>query len=74
VKRVVFYGVPENPVFYQEIVGFLAKSIERVEISRQEASVRVAFSRWERLELERVVGTKRVGKMVADKGDVFDFV
>jgi U3 small nucleolar RNA-associated protein 25 len=74
VKRVVFYGVPENPTFYQEIVGFLGKTIERAEISRQEASVRVAFSRWERLELERIVGTKRVGKMVSDKGDVFDFV
>jgi U3 small nucleolar RNA-associated protein 25 len=74
VKRVVFYGVPENPTFYQEVVGFLGKTIERAEISRQEASVRVAFSRWERLELERIVGTKRVGKMVSDKGDVFDFV
>jgi U3 small nucleolar RNA-associated protein 25 len=74
VKRVVFYGVPENPTFYEEIVGFLGKTIERAEISRQEASVRVAFSRWERLELERIVGTKRVGKMVGDKGDVFDFL
>lgn len=74
VKRVVFYGVPENPKFYDEVVGFIGKSVERAEISRQEASVRVAFSKWERLELERIVGTKRVGKMIADKGDVFDFV
>ncbi|KAJ4988183.1 hypothetical protein SVAN01_06279 [Stagonosporopsis vannaccii] len=74
VKRVVFYGVPENPRFYDEVVGFIGKSVERGEISRQEASVKVAFSKWERLELERVVGTKRVGKMIADKGDVFDFV
>ncbi|KAJ4351048.1 rRNA-binding ribosome biosynthesis protein utp25 [Ascochyta clinopodiicola] len=74
VKRVVFYGVPENPKFYDEVVGFIGKSVERGEISRQEASVRVAFSKWERLELERVVGTKRVGRMIADKGDVFDFV
>ncbi|KAF3031892.1 rRNA-binding ribosome biosynthesis protein utp25 [Didymella keratinophila] len=74
VKRVVFYGVPENPKFYDEVVGFIGKSVERGEISRQEASVRVAFSKWERLELERIVGTKRVGKMIGDKGDVFDFV
>lgn len=74
VKRVVFYGVPENPKFYDEIVGFIGKSVERGEISRQEASVRVTFSKWERLELERIVGTKRVGKMIADRGDVFDFV
>ncbi|KAI4640244.1 rRNA-binding ribosome biosynthesis protein utp25 [Alternaria viburni] len=74
VKRVVFYGVPENPVFYDEVVGFVGKSIERAEISRAEASVKVCFSRWERMELERIVGGKRVGRMVGDKGDVFDFV
>lgn len=74
VKRVVFYGVPENPIFYEEIVGFVGKSIERGEISKAEANVRVCFSKWERMELERIVGTKRVGKMISDKGDVFDFV
>lgn len=74
VKRVVFYGVPENSKFYEEIVGFVGKTVERGEISRSEAGVRVVFSRWERLELERVVGARRVGKMVGDKGDVFDFV
>jgi U3 small nucleolar RNA-associated protein 25 len=71
---VVFYGVPENPVFYEEVIGWLAKSIERAEISRMEAGVRVCFSKWERMELERIVGGKRVGRMVGDKGDVFDFV
>jgi U3 small nucleolar RNA-associated protein 25 len=74
VKKVVFYGVPENPVFYEEVLGFVAKSVERAELSRMEAGVRVCFSKWERLELERIVGGKRVGRMVADKGDVFDFV
>jgi U3 small nucleolar RNA-associated protein 25 len=74
VKRVVFYGVPENHIFYDEVVGFVGKSLERAEISRVEASVKVCFSRWERLELERIVGSKRVGKMVGDRGDVFDFV
>lgn len=74
VKRVVFYGVPENPRFYDEIVGFIGKSLERGEISRAEANVRVCFSKWEKLEMERIVGTKRISKMVGDKGDVFDFV
>jgi U3 small nucleolar RNA-associated protein 25 len=74
VKRVVFYGVPENPVFYEEALAFIGKSIERAEISSAEASVRVCFSKWERMELERIVGGKRVGRMCNDKGDVFDFV
>jgi len=74
VKRVVFYGVPENPRFYAEVVGFVEKSVERGEIGRAETGIKVCFSRWEALELERVVGAKRVGRMVKDKGDVFDFV
>jgi len=74
VKRVVFYGVPENPRFYDEVLGFVGKTIERAEISRQEASVRVCFSKWEKMELERIVGAKRVGRLVRDRGDVFDFV
>lgn len=74
VKRVVFYGVPENPKFYEEIVGFAGKTVERGDIARTESNVKVVFSKWERLELERVVGAKRVGRMVTDKGDVFDFV
>lgn len=74
VKRVVFYGVPENPKFYEELVGFVGRTVDRGEISKTEANVRVCFSKWERLELERLVGAKRVGRMVNDKGDVFDFV
>ncbi|KAH8726170.1 U3 small nucleolar RNA-associated protein 25 [Phaeosphaeriaceae sp. PMI808] len=64
-KRVVFYGIPENPLFYEEVLAFVAKSIERAEISRAEAGVRVCF---------KDCGGKRVGKMIGDKGDVFDFV
>jgi U3 small nucleolar RNA-associated protein 25 len=74
VKRVVFYGIPENPEFYKELVGLVGKSMERAEVDKREAWVRVGFSKWERLELERVVGTKRIAKMVNEKGDTFDFV
>ena len=74
VKRVVFYGVPENPKFYEEVIGFIGASMERGEASKAETSARMIFSKWERMELERIVGTKRVGKMIADKGDTFDFV
>ncbi|KAF2108157.1 U3 small nucleolar RNA-associated protein 25 [Lophiotrema nucula] len=73
-KRVVFYGVPENSKFYEEAVEWIGRTLERAECGKAETSVRVCFSRWERMELERIVGGKRVGKMVGEKGDTFDFV
>ncbi|KAF2185648.1 DUF1253-domain-containing protein [Zopfia rhizophila CBS 207.26] len=74
VKRVVFYGIPENAAFYKEVVGFVGASLGRGEVRKRDVGVRVTFSRWERMELERVVGGGRVGMMVGGGADVFDFV
>lgn len=74
VKRVVFYGVPDNPLHYEEVVGFVGKTVERGEMRADEGWCKVNFSKWEALALERVVGGKRVGEMVKGRGDRFDFV
>jgi U3 small nucleolar RNA-associated protein 25 len=73
VKRVLFYSLPENPVFWSELVCSLSPEFsERIE--KGKSTVRALFSRWDVLKLERIVGTSRVGKMVNDKaGDTFEF-
>lgn len=72
VKRVVFYGVPENPLFWPEIVGFLGSNEVDEKIGK--GAVRAIFSKWDILKLERIVGTERVGRLISEKaGDTFEF-
>ena len=69
------YGVPENAAFYEEVGGgFLSTSLEEGRVEVEEAGVKVCFSRWEGLALERVVGAERVKGMLGGKGDTFVFV
>jgi U3 small nucleolar RNA-associated protein 25 len=73
VKRLIFYSLPENPIFWSEMVGTLSSEFEDG-TDPDRRTVRALFSRWDVLKLERIVGTSRVGKMVNDKaGDTFEF-
>jgi U3 small nucleolar RNA-associated protein 25 len=76
VKKVLFYGLPENPGFYRDLAaGFLMSSINEGKVEAGETVVKALFSKWDGLELERIVGTRRAGQMVRDeKGVMFDFV
>ncbi|KAI7302794.1 hypothetical protein KC340_g12644, partial [Hortaea werneckii] len=75
VKRVCFYGLPDPPAFYEEVVGgMLGRSVADGRVSPEEAKVRALFSKFDGLRLERVVGSQRVKGLVAGKGDMFEFL
>jgi U3 small nucleolar RNA-associated protein 25 len=73
-KTLVFYGLPDNPVHYQELVSMVQGSVEDGRIAVGEGMVKAVFSKWDGLKLERVVGSSRVGSMMKGGGDVYEFV
>lgn len=74
VTNVVFYALPDNPVFYSEVAGgFLLRTVGEGAVEPERCRVRVLFSRWDAMKLERVVGSGRVGAMRTDVGDTFEF-
>ena len=75
VRKVIMYALPDNPVFYKEIVGgYLGRSVQEGRFEGGEPVAKCLFSKWDVLKLERVAGSERVGRMVLDRGDTFDFV
>ncbi|KAK5204431.1 rRNA-binding ribosome biosynthesis protein utp25 [Exophiala xenobiotica] len=79
VRKVLFYSVPENPVFWPEVIGLLGLGLEtetqQSAKGNMKGAVRALFSKWDAMKLERIVGTERVGRLIHDRGgDTFDFV
>ena len=59
-NRLIFYQPPEHRDFYTELARATA------------TDVKVLFSTWDQLRLERIVGTRRAAKMVRG-GDSYEF-
>lgn len=75
VRKIIMYSLPDNPIFYREIIGgYFTRSFKEGELIPEDASVRVIYSKWDILKLERIVGTTRIGKMTREKGDTFEFL
>ncbi len=68
IKHIVFYGPPTFSKFYGELVNFLADASRDGDVSCQ-----VLFSAYDRLALERVVGSERLVKMMSGSKEAYMF-
>ncbi|PNS19564.1 hypothetical protein CAC42_7408 [Sphaceloma murrayae] len=74
VKRVVWYALPDNERFWGEVLGWVAEGVREGRTAEGEVACRAVFGKWDRLRLERIVGSERVGRLVEGEGDTFEFV
>lgn len=68
-RHLIFYGLPEYPGFYPELVNLL----EEAEAHQEVTSCLVLFTRFEALALERIVGTERCRHMLTSEKSTFLF-
>ncbi|KAJ9106916.1 hypothetical protein QFC20_003925 [Naganishia adeliensis] len=78
-KTIVFYSLPDHAAFYPELMAgpFIpsATGKQTVDVDEADVSSRVAFSKFDWLKLERVVGTEAARRMVSDRDETkFTFV
>ncbi|KAF8196605.1 digestive organ expansion factor [Pholiota molesta] len=60
-RNVVFYGPPDHPQYFTEFLSFpfLDEGVEAADVS-----CRVLFSRYDRMRLERIVGTQAAVELI----------
>ncbi|KAK9762664.1 rRNA-binding ribosome biosynthesis protein utp25, variant 2 [Basidiobolus ranarum] len=72
IKHVVFYGLPDYPQFYSEILNCLTLPSHDNSPFNDWTCTSV-FTRYDMLKLERIVGTKRAQRMISGDKEVFMF-
>ena len=81
-QTVVFYAPPEHGSFYAEYLEypFLTRSMERdaaqqAELEPSEVTCQVAFSKYDLLAMERIVGSEDARRMcLSEEGERFSFI
>jgi U3 small nucleolar RNA-associated protein 25 len=73
VKNILMYGVPNNPLFYTEIVSSIGRSVYEEVADLNISTVRAMYSKWDALALERIVGSKRVPVLTHGQNEFYEF-
>lgn len=73
VKNILMYGVPNNPLFYTEVVSSIGRSVYDEIADLDISSVRVIYSKFDALALERVVGSDRAPVLTHGQNEFYEF-
>jgi U3 small nucleolar RNA-associated protein 25 len=76
INHLIFYGVPDNPVFYPEFINMVMAPQSTDEASNTgefNTMIMIIYGQYDALALERIVGTQRLQKMLIGDRDTFMF-
>lgn len=73
VKNILMYGVPNNPIFYTELVSSIGRSVYEDIADFNISNVRILYSKWDALALERVVGSERAPVLTHGQNEFYEF-
>ncbi|KAF8336261.1 digestive organ expansion factor [Cantharellus anzutake] len=66
-RNIIFYGPPDHPQFYSELLSwpFLERGVEGSDVT-----VKVLYSKYDAMQLERIVGTHAVAPLIRGENDL----
>lgn len=73
VKTVILYGVPNNPLFYKEYLKFIGRSVFQGVVDINLSFIKIIFSKWEAVALERIVGNERATILCNSVNQIYEF-
>lgn len=73
VKTLLMYGVPSNPIFYKELVRCIGKSVFKEVADIDLSFVKVMYSQWDAIALERIVGGDRAPVLCSGTNEMYEF-
>lgn len=73
VKNILLYGVPTNPLFYREYLKFIGKSVFNNMADIDLSFMKIIYSKWDAVGLERVVGHQRAAVLCNSVNEMYEF-
>lgn len=72
-KNLLMYELPSNPLFYKELLKFVGTSVFKEIADIDLSFIKVLYSKWDALSLERIVGNKSAPVLCNSVNEMYEF-